>query len=54
MEKIAPAEPSLALDETVLKWYDIGAKRRTVPLAIRALARRACGTRGAPTRSATG
>ena len=40
VEKIARPEPSLALDETVLKWYDIAPDEAPVPLAVRALARR--------------
>ena len=40
VEKIACPEPSLALDETVLKWYDIAPDDAPVPLAVRALARR--------------
>src|SRR4029079_17895313 len=40
VEKIHCQEPSLALDETVLKWYDIGPDDAPVPLAVRALARR--------------
>ena len=40
VEKIACPEPSLALDEAVLKWYDIAPDEAPVPLAIRALARR--------------
>lgn len=40
VEKFARAEPSLALGDTVLKWYDIGRDDAPVPLAIRAVARR--------------
>ena len=40
VEKIACPEPSLALDDAVLKWYDIAPDDAPVPLAIRALARR--------------
>jgi uncharacterized protein YciI len=39
-EKIATAEPSLALGDAILKWYDIAPDDSPVPLAIRALARR--------------
>jgi hypothetical protein len=39
-EKFARAEPSLALGDTVLKWYDIAPDDAPVPLAIRAVARR--------------
>jgi hypothetical protein len=39
-EKIASSEPSLALGDTILKWYDIAPDDAPVPLAIRALARR--------------
>ena len=39
-EKFAHAEPSLALGETVLKWYDVAPDEEPVPLAIRAVARR--------------
>jgi hypothetical protein len=40
VEKIATSEPSLALEGTILKWYDIAPDETPVPLAIRALARR--------------
>ena len=40
IDKIATAEPSLALGETILKWYDIAPDETPVPLAVRALARR--------------
>ncbi len=40
VEKIATAEPSLALDGTTLKWYEIAPDDEPVPLAVRALARR--------------
>jgi hypothetical protein len=40
VDKIAHAEPSLALGDTVLKWYDVARDEAPVPLAIRALARR--------------
>ncbi len=40
VEKTACAEPSLALGDTVLKWYDIAPDESPVPLAVRALARR--------------
>jgi hypothetical protein len=40
VEKIATSEPSLALDGTILKWYDIAPEDAPVPLAVRALARR--------------
>jgi hypothetical protein len=40
VEKIATAEPSLALGDAILKWYDIAPEEAPVPLAIRALARR--------------
>ena len=39
-DKVASAEPSLALGTSVLKWYDIAPDEAPVPLAIRALARR--------------
>jgi hypothetical protein len=39
-EKMAHAEPSLALGDTVLKWYDVAPDDAPVPLAIRAVARR--------------
>ena len=39
-EKMAQAEPSLALDDTVVKWYDIAPDDAPVPLAVRAVARR--------------
>jgi hypothetical protein len=39
-ERFARAEPSLALGETMLKWYDIASDESPVPLAIRAVARR--------------
>jgi hypothetical protein len=40
VEKIATVEPSLALDGTTLKWYEIAPDDDPVPLAVRALARR--------------
>jgi hypothetical protein len=40
VDKVARAEPSLALGETVLKWYDVAPDEAPVPLAVRALARR--------------
>jgi hypothetical protein len=40
VEKIATVEPSLALDGTTLKWYEIAPDDTPVPLAVRALARR--------------
>ena len=40
VEKFAHAEPSLALGDTVLKWYDVAPDEEPVPLAIRAVARR--------------
>jgi hypothetical protein len=40
VEKMAHAEPSLALGETSLKWYDVAPDDEPVPLAIRAVARR--------------
>jgi hypothetical protein len=39
-EKLVSSETSLALDGTVLKWYEIAADDTPVPLAVRALARR--------------
>lgn len=39
-EKVVRPEPSLALDGTMLKWYDLAAHDGPVPLAIRAIARR--------------
>jgi hypothetical protein len=39
-EKVVTSEPSLALDGTILKWYDIAPDETPVPLAVRALARR--------------
>jgi hypothetical protein len=39
-EKFARAEPSLRLGDTVLKWYDVAPDDASVPLAIRAVARR--------------
>jgi hypothetical protein len=39
-EKFARAEPSLALGDTNLKWYDVAPDDAPVPLAIRAVARR--------------
>jgi hypothetical protein len=39
-EKVACAEPSLALGDTILKWYDVAPDDAPVPLAIRAVARR--------------
>ncbi len=39
-EKIAQPEPSLALGDTLLKWYDVAPDDEPVPLAIRAVARR--------------
>jgi hypothetical protein len=39
-DKVAHAEPSLALGETILKWYDVAPYEAPVPLAVRALARR--------------
>jgi hypothetical protein len=40
VEKVATPEPSLALEGTILKWYDVAPDDAPVPLAIRALARR--------------
>jgi hypothetical protein len=40
VEKIAQPQPSLALGDTVLKWYDVAPDDAPVPLAIRAVARR--------------
>jgi hypothetical protein len=40
LDKFARPEPSLALGDTVLKWYDVAPDDAPVPLAIRALARR--------------
>ena len=40
IEKFASSEPSLALGDTVLKWYDVAPDDAAVPLAIRAVARR--------------
>ncbi|MGH3128271.1 MAG: hypothetical protein ACRDPX_10150, partial [Gaiellaceae bacterium] len=40
VEKVVTPEPSLALEGTILKWYDIAPDDAPVPLAIRALARR--------------
>ena len=40
VEKFVRAEPSLALGDTVLKWYDVALDEAPVPLAIRAVARR--------------
>jgi hypothetical protein len=40
VEKVVTPEPSLALERTILKWYDIAPDDAPVPLAIRALARR--------------
>jgi hypothetical protein len=40
LDKFARSEPSLALGDTVLKWYDVALDDAPVPLAIRALARR--------------
>jgi hypothetical protein len=39
-EKLSQSEPSLALGDTVLKWYDVAPDDAPVPLAIRAVARR--------------
>ena len=39
-EKLAHAEPSLALGDTILKWYDVAPDEDPVPLAVRAVARR--------------
>lgn len=39
-EKFANAEPSLALGDTILKWYDVAPDETPVPLAVRAVARR--------------
>lgn len=39
-EKFAKPEPSLALGDSVLKWYDLAPDEACVPLAIRAVARR--------------
>jgi hypothetical protein len=39
-EKFARCEPSLALDGTILKWYDVAPDDTPVPLAVRAIARR--------------
>jgi hypothetical protein len=39
-EKFARAEPSLALGDTILKWYDVAPDEAPVPLAVRAVARR--------------
>jgi hypothetical protein len=39
-DKVAATAPSLALGDTVLKWYDIAPDDTPVPLAVRALARR--------------
>jgi hypothetical protein len=38
--KVARSEPGLTLGETTLKWYDIAPDDASVPLVIRALARR--------------
>jgi len=40
VDKFARPEPSLALGDTALKWYDVAPDDAPVPLAIRALARR--------------
>jgi hypothetical protein len=40
IEKVVHPEPSLALNGTILKWYDIASEEAPVPLALRALARR--------------
>lgn len=40
VEKVVTSEPSLALDGTILKWYEIARDEAPVPLAIRVLARR--------------
>ena len=40
VEKVVMPEPSLALEGTILKWYDIAPDDAPVPLAVRALARR--------------
>jgi hypothetical protein len=40
VEKVVTPEPSLALEGTILKWYDIAPDDAPVPLAVRALARR--------------
>ena len=40
IEKLVRPEPSLALGDTVLKWYDVAPDDAPVPLAIRAVARR--------------
>ena len=53
VEKFARPEPSLALDGTVLKWYDIAPDDAPVPLAIRALARRSLRDAADRTRSAS-
>ena len=39
-DKIAQAEPGLALGDTTLKWYDVAQDEAPVPLAVRAVARR--------------
>ena len=49
VEKIVCPEPSLALDDTVLKWYDIAPDDAPVPLGDPGRSRdAACGTRAAP------
>jgi len=40
VEKFVRPEPSLMLGPAVLKWYDIAPEDETVPLVVRALARR--------------
>jgi hypothetical protein len=40
VEKLARPEPSLALEGTTLKWYDVAPEDAPVPLATRAIARR--------------
>ena len=39
-DKMAHAEPGLAVGETTLKWYDVAPDEAPVPLAVRAVARR--------------
>ena len=40
VEKVITPEPTITLDGTVLKWYDIAPADAPVPLSVRALARR--------------
>jgi hypothetical protein len=40
VEKLVTPEPTITLNGTVLKWYDIAPTHSPVPLSLRALARR--------------